>query len=135
MTEVDGLQTVLAGAHAAAWGYSLAGARLSGDAADRAAAGYEAVRDLRDATVTLLTEREAEPVAAEPAYQLPFEVSGPDSARRLAVHLEDRLAPLLADLVAAAKSDAVRVFAADALTASGLRRLGWDASPTAFPGL
>lgn len=141
MTELDALQSALAGVHAATWGYGLLAARLansdaSDDSAQRLAArAHGELRGLGDELVAMLHERGTEPVAAEPAYELPFPLEEVDDLRRLAVHLEDGCAPRLAEVVAHAQGAELRAWAAQALSASAVRRVRFDAEPQAFPGL
>ena len=134
-TEIHALQAVLAGEHAALWGYGVLGPRLPDDERQVAYEAYDAHRRLRRRLQDLLVRRKAEPVAALAGYRLPFPVDDPDSARRLARHLEEGCASLYADLVAAARDGTLRTFAASELTACCTRRLAWQGSPTAFPGL
>ena len=133
--ESRALAHALAGAHAALWGYGVVAPRVP-EAQERPAAAdaLVACRALRDALTAEFRARGATPVAAEPAYALPFPVDGGASARRLAVHLEDGLAPLLGDLVASAQDPDLRAYAADALAASARRRVAWGAPPSALPG-
>ncbi|MGH8824460.1 MAG: DUF4439 domain-containing protein, partial [Jiangellaceae bacterium] len=79
--------------------------------------------------------RSAEPVAALPAYAVPFAVTNGMTASRLAGVLEERLAPLYADLVAAAANPAVRQMAARALVETSVRSAGWIGRTVALPGL
>jgi len=133
-SEVAALQQALAGVHAACWGYGVLGPRLGDDEA-RGTATYQLYRSLRNQLIGLLRARSADPVAAQSGYALPFQVTGPDTARRLAVHLEDGCAAVFADLVAGAAGSDVRTFGARLLHDCAQRRLGWGAEPVAFPGM
>lgn len=128
------LQAALAGEHAAGYGYGVVGAWLAG--ADRAAAraAYDAHVARRDRLQALLRDRGADPVAASPAYALPYPVGDAASARRLGLHLEEGTGAAYADLVAAAQGD-LRRFAALALRDTALRALGWRGRTVPFPGL
>ena len=133
--EVASLQRALAGVHAAVWGYGVLGPRLDGDDEARGRQTYTAYRALREQITTLLEARSATPVAADPGYALPFQVTDAATARRLAVHLEDGCAAVFADLVAGATGDDIRALAARLLDDCAGRRLVWGAAPVAFPGL
>lgn len=133
--EIRALQAALAGEHAALWGYGVLGPRLAEEERYLAYEAYDAHHRLRGRLQDLVVRRRAEPVAAAAGYRLPFPVDGPASARRLARHLEEGCARLYADLVAAARGDGLRTFAATELAACGARRLTWGGTPVAFPGL
>lgn len=134
--EVDALQAALAGVHAALWGYAVAAPRFDAEADEVAVSdAYTACRALRDELTTFLTAKGATPVAAEPAYALPFPVQDAEAASRLAIHLENGCASLLGAVVSGAATAAIRTFAANALTASVRRRARFGGQPVAFPGL
>ncbi len=81
---VRALQVALTAEHAAVYGYGVAGAHLAGarqKAAARAWAGHMAAQDTLAAMITALG---AEPVAAAPAYRLPFPVRNAPAAILLA---------------------------------------------------
>lgn len=75
-----------------------------------------------------------EPVAADPAYALPFAVPDPAAAVRLAAVLEDRVADVYSDLVRAAEGR-LRREAADGLREAAVRAVRWRGSGVPFPGL
>ncbi len=81
-----------------------------------------------------LTATAAAPVAAEPAYALPFRVTGPATAAALAAHLENGVAAAYADLVASS-GGADRVAAAQALAECAVRAATWTGLSVPFPGL
>lgn len=124
------LQSALAAEHAAVYAYGVIGGVLGGGSAT-AASGYAAHRGRRDRLTAMLGP---ESVAAEPAYRLPFEVSGTARARRLAVHVEERCAEVYAEVVSRT-TGADRLFAARAVTDCAVRGLEWGAEPDPFPGL
>ncbi|WP_020575623.1 ferritin-like domain-containing protein [Actinopolymorpha alba] len=133
--EIETLQQALAGVHAAIWGYAVLGPRLRNADRERGRQVYSGYRGLRDQLTSLIRARRTTPVAAEPAYALPFQVTSATTARRLAAHLEDGCAGVFADLVAGAATADVRVFAARLLNECAERRLQWGSDPVAFPGL
>ncbi|MFF4653466.1 ferritin-like domain-containing protein [Streptomyces sp. NPDC001380] len=131
------MQAALAAEHAAVYGYGVVGAHLTGARLAAARAAYDAHRALRDTLHREIAARRGTPAAAAAGYELPFPVTGPASAVRLAVLLEERLAAVHADLVAAARGP-LRRTAADALCGAAVRAARWrgPAAPgPAFPGL
>ena len=135
MSITDALQAALAGEHACVYGYGLVGAHAGTRAESAARAGYESHRARRDLLTAQVRARGAEPVAALPAYGIPFDVTDAPTASRLAGLLEDRLAPLYADLVAVAANPVLRDLAAGALVETAVRSAGWTGRITALPGL
>ena len=86
---VAALQGALAAEHAAVYGYGVVGAMLTGARQARAHADWTAHQVARDTLVTMLTRLGATPVAASPAYELPFGVTSAKSAAKLAATLEE----------------------------------------------
>jgi Domain of unknown function (DUF4439) len=133
------LQGCLAAEHAVLYGYGALGGVLarttstSGDEA-YAQACYVVHRGRRDRLDELIAAAGGTPVAADPAYRLPFRVGDAGDCRRLARDLEHRSAAVYA-LAVAATTGAERAFVARALTDCALREYGWGGEPTAFPGL
>ena len=128
------LQAALAAENAAVYGYGVIGAQLSGGLRARASDSL-AEHQARCAALTQqIAAASATPAAAAPGYELPFQVTGQDSAVRLAVLLEQRLAAVYANGVQAT-AGALRAGAASALRQSALDTLGWSGSGSAFPGL
>jgi hypothetical protein len=135
------LQDALAAAHTAIWGYGVVGAALPVDARDPAVAAEQAHRDLRDQVATLLTSRQVDPVAAEPAYTLPFPVLSPADAAALAVTLEEGASQAWTWVLDQAVERSTRELGVASLIGTELRAVGWRASAgrtpvtSAFPGL
>jgi hypothetical protein len=132
--EIAALQGALAAEHAAVYGYSLAGAMLAGAALTQARAGWLAHQVARDTLTAMLTGLGATPVAASPAYGLPFAVTGAASAKRLAAALEDGVTRAYLGLVAV-NDPALRTFGAKAMQVSANRAVAWSGSTVAFPGM
>ncbi|MFE0633255.1 ferritin-like domain-containing protein [Streptomyces sp. NPDC058864] len=128
------VQAALSAEHAAVYGYGIVGARVGGRLTEQAQQAYDAHRARRDALRRTVGDLGGEPVAAEPAYALPFDVPDGASAVRLAAELEDRVAGVYADLVRAADAD-LRRGAADALREAAVRAVRWRGGSVAFPGL
>jgi hypothetical protein len=138
-TEISVLQAALAAEHAAVYGYGVVGALLAGTG--QAGAGQAAARSdwtahqvARDTLEAMLTRLGATPVAASPAYGLPFAVTGAASAKRLAAALEDGVTRAYLGVVAV-DDPALRAFGATAMQVSANRAVAWRGSTVAFPGM
>jgi len=99
--EIAALQNALAAEHAVIYGYGVAGAMLTGASQADAVADWTAHLTARDNLESRLTGLGATPVAASPAYQLPFAVTNAATAARLAAVLEDGLTRAYLGVVAA----------------------------------
>jgi hypothetical protein len=135
VSTLDALQAALAGEHACVYGYGVLGPHAAIGDQSRVRSVYEEHRSRRDALADQVRAREGEPVAALPTYAVPFPVRDDRSAKRLAGLLEERLAPLYADLVAAAEKPALRGIAARALLDTAVISARWSGRTTALPGL
>ncbi len=131
---VDTLQTVLAGEHAAVYGYGVVGARLRSDDRDRAENAITAHRRRRDQLAELVRSRGAEPVPSEAAYALPRPVRDADDAALLATELEERLGAVWADAVASL-TGGLRALAARSLQDTAVRAATWRGGSVPFPGI
>ena len=131
---VAALQGALAAEHAAVYGYGVVGAMLTGSAQSHARDSWTAHQVARDNLVTMLTRLGATPVAASPAYQLPFAVTGAKSAAKLAAALENGVTRAYLGVVAV-NDPALRSFAAQAMQTAANRALAWSGTTTAFPGM
>jgi hypothetical protein len=137
MTYVDALHTTLAAEHAAVFVYGALGAQTSQSAeptlyADLATA-YTEHRARRDQLVRMVLDEGAEPVAAEPAYELPADLSTPDLVMRTALRLEQSCAENYAYLVANSPQERRR-WAVNALVMTAVRELAFRGTPEIFPG-
>lgn len=131
---VAALQAALAAEHAAVYGYGVTGAMLTGAPAASARADWLAHQVARDTLEAMLTRLGAIPVAASPAYLLPFAVTGAASAKRLAVTLEEGVTRAYLGVVAV-NSPELRTFGAKAMQTSANRALAWRGTTVAFPGM
>lgn len=86
---VEALRAALVAEHAAIYGYGIVGAYLANEHRDAARQAEAEHRDRRDEVSLRIEVAGGELVAAEPAYALPFAVTDPASAMRLAVALEE----------------------------------------------
>ncbi len=135
------LGLALAAEHAAVWGYGVVGAALAQGARGAATTAEAAHRDVRDAVITLLSQRSVDPPGAEGGYALPFPVLSPTDAAALAVVLEEGAAAAWVRVLDQASERATRELALEALTGAEVRAVAWRAAagqPTvtrALPGL
>lgn len=133
-SEAAALQTVLAGEHAVVYGYGVAGAHLDGAEQARATRGWDRHRADRDAVEVLVASRSATPEPPRAAYALPSPVTNAREARLLIALLEERLATVWADAVAALDGE-LRSRAATGVSEAALAAVAWGAETGAFPGL
>ena len=130
---VSALQAALAAEHAAVYGYGVVGAIASVAARSDARDDWLAHQLARDNLESMLTKLGATPVAAEPAYKLPFPVTGNASAVKLAAALEDGVTRAYLGVVAV-DNPALRSFGAKSMQSAANRALAWSKTTQAFPG-
>lgn len=118
------LAAALRAEHAAIFGYGVVGGHLDGSAKETARRADTAHRTRRDALVARLASLSATAPPADPAYTLPFPVTGRASAYKLAVALEEGTAEAWRLAVAATTGD-VRKVALDALIDCAVRATAW----------
>lgn len=137
MTYVKALQTTLAAEHAAIYVYGALGAQTSQTGAPVLYAAltdaYEAHRAQRNQLIAILTDLAEEPVVAEPAYELPADLSTTDAVAARALELERASASTYAYLVANSPS-AARRLAVNLLVQTAVRELAFRGTPETFPG-
>ncbi len=131
---ISALQVALSAEHAAAYGYGVAGAHMSGRRQQDALADWNAHRARRDQLAAMLTALGAAPVAAAAAYQLPFPVTSARTAAALAAALEDGVTRAYLGVVALPAAG-LRTFAALAMQDCAVRAAQWRGATVAFPGL
>ena len=131
---IAALQGALAAEHAAVYGYGVVGAMLGGEQESLARADWLAHQQARDSLEAMLVKLGATPVAASPAYQLPFAVTGTPSAVRLAAALEDGVTQAYLAVVAVTDRT-LRSFGALAMQPPANRALAWRGTTVAFPGM
>jgi hypothetical protein len=131
---ISALQGALAAENAAVYGYGVVGAMLAKGPQSRARTCWVAHQEARDTLAAMLVKLDATPVAASPAYQLPFAVTGEASAVALAVVLEDGVAQAYLGVVAVT-DPTLRSFGALAMQPPANRAVVWRGSTVAFPGM
>lgn len=139
--EVEALQGALAAEYAVDWGYDLVGGKVPTALQPAVRTAQAPHVDLQSVAAAAIRARHADPVAPQPAYQLPFPVTGERSALRLAAHLEDGAAAAWRFLLGTTADRALRRTAAGALSAAAVQATRWrvraGTSPTSqpFPGM
>ena len=134
MTVLAALQAALGVEEQVVYGYGALGARLSGAEEKYAGTCLVVHMQRRDALRQLVVDAGGQPVAAAPAYQLPFRLDGPSAARRLAVRLEQASAGAAWDLIAnSTPATAPRASGVAWLGDAGIRLEHWGAE-LALPG-
>jgi hypothetical protein len=133
-TVIDAARAALAAEHAAVYGYSVVGGQAADSRKDEARQAYDAHRSARDAMARTVADLGGAPVYAAAGYALPFAVTSPADAVKLAAYLEERVADAYGDLVEAAIGG-IRRDAAGALREAAVRAVRWSGGSVAFPGL
>lgn len=137
---LEALQDCLAAEHAAVYGYGVVGGVLAGHPSadpvlrDLASSAYVEHRRRRDDLTDLISSRDAEPVAAEPAYRVPAKVTSVGECQALARQVEERCAQVYASAVARCVEDD-RERTARGLNACAVRGVAWGSRPEPFPGV
>ena len=129
------LQATLAGEHAAVWAYGTLGPRAGRAGEDLARSMLLAHATSRDGLRALLVGAGAIPEAAEAAYALPVDPTDPVTAAEVAARVEERLAAVYADLVAATSRRDLRSIAIAGVTTAAVGVVRWGGSAPPFPGL
>jgi hypothetical protein len=111
----------------------VAGAYLSGSQASLAQTDWHAHLLARDSLQSMISALGATPVAAAVAYSMPFKVSDPASASRLAAYLEDGVTSAYLGVVGAG-DDTLRAFGARAMVGPAQRAARWSGTTPTFPG-
>jgi hypothetical protein len=130
----------LGGEHAAIYAYGVVGARLDRREQPLASGALTRHVSRRDALAGLISATSGIPVAAAPAYRLPFPVRRRGDALRLAAVVEDRLAGLYVALVESTDDRALRSLGAAAVQAAAADAASWRLRAgivpvtVAFPG-
>lgn len=124
-TPIEALAKALAAEHATIWGYGIVGAHLP--VAEQAVAHVadRAHRARRDSLTLALANRLPSPPPVAASYELPFPVTDAPSARRLAVHLEERVAAVWRAALSSVTDLPDRQLAVSALTEAAIRGVQW----------
>jgi Domain of unknown function (DUF4439) len=131
---ISALQAALAAEQAAAYGYGVIGAHLSGTQAQSATADWIAHQAAADKLDGLLAAGGVSGGPAGVAYQLPAAVHTAAQATALAATLEDDVTSAYLGLVGRGSRD-LQVLGAQEARAAALRAARWSGQTAAFPGL
>lgn len=140
MNEIHAVQTALAAEHAVIWGYAVVGVHVTAKQLPAVQRAELAHRSRRDLTGDLLRMRDTEPVEAQASYELPFPVTDPVTALRLAIHLEQGDATAWHFVLGWTDDVALRRTALTALTEAAVQATRWrlaagtQPATVAFPG-
>ena len=138
-TELDALQQTLAGEHAAVHAYGVLAGRAAplGLPSFRAGltAAYDAHLTRRDDLRALVTADGGVPVAAEPSYLMPPDLTTRSAIAEEALRTEQACVGQYAALVAAGGPGPARSWAVTALGESALTALGFGGEPAPLPGV
>ena len=137
MSDVEALQTTLAAEHAAVYVLGALGGRTSQSATPELfaaiSAAFDAHRVRRDELTAAIAGLDAEPVAAEAAYDVPAGLERAERIARVAREAEQSCATTYAWLVANTV-DEMRRWAIKALNETAVRVLTLRGTPEMFPG-
>ncbi len=134
----DALQTALAAEHAAVFVYGALGGQTSQSTDPSLYAevtdAYVTHRTRRDDLIELIEGGDHEPVAAEPGYELPTDLSTPVAVADRALEIERSCAATYAYVVGSTNDDE-RKWALEALLDAAVRELAFGGKPERLPGL
>ncbi len=137
MTTLTSLQAALAGEHAALFLYGVYGAHTSASADpalfELVSLLYRTHRGRRDQLRTMISDRAAVPVAAQPTYQGPTALGSAAAVSRHCIATEDRCAEIYAALVANT-AGSERAWAIATLSEAATARILLGGRPQMFPG-
>lgn len=123
----------VAAEHAAIYGYGVVSARVMPDQNDLVSEAVAQHRDRRESALSLLKERSVTAPLPAAGYQLPFPVTGPIGAGKLAVQMESDCAVAWRAVLEQSDSEQDRAFALTALTQCALTAAKWRQVLGAWP--
>jgi hypothetical protein len=138
VSELDALQQTLGAEHAAVYVFGVLGGRVADLPAPvlRAAisTAYDVHRTRRDALEAMVTAAGADPVPAEPAYEVTRDLGTPGQLASAALRAERACLTTYGALVAAS-TGAARKWAVAALVETAASELGFGGSAEPLPGI
>lgn len=126
--------------HATIYGYGVVSAHSSPDENELVSQALAQHRERREAAITMLADRSAKAPLPAVGYQLPFPVTNPTDAAKLAVRMENDCATAWRAVLEQAGSEQDRQFGVTALTESAVLAARWNQVlgvwpvTSAFPG-
>ncbi|MFL6159254.1 MAG: ferritin-like domain-containing protein [Marmoricola sp.] len=137
MTPTESLQAALAGEHAAVYLTGVLGAQASKSRQPALYAAllgaYRAHRRCRDQLTVLIAAHDADPVAADPAYDIPAGLGTTAELNDAALQVERRIAKTYGQLIENT-TGGDRRWALVALDDAAVRQLEFRGTPEMFPG-
>ena len=119
--------------HAAIYGYGVVSAHVMPEQNDLVSEAVAQHRDRREAALATLKERSVTAPLPAAGYQLPFPVTGPIGAGKLAVQMESDCAVAWRAVMEQSDSEQDRSFALTALTQCALMAAKWRQVLGAWP--
>lgn len=123
----------VAAEHAAIYGYGLVSSHVMPEQNDLVSEAVAQHRDRREAALIKLKEQSITAPLPAAGYQLPFPVTGPIGAGKLAVQMESDCAVGWRAVLEQSGSEQDRAFALDALTQCALMAAKWRQVLGAWP--
>ena len=123
----------VAAEHAAIYGYGVVSAHVMPEQNDLVSEAVAQHRDRREAALSLLKERSVTAPLPAAGYQLPFPVTGPIGAGKLAVQMESDCAVAWRAVMEQSDSEQDRSFALTALTQCAIMAAKWRQVLGAWP--
>ena len=119
--------------HAVIYGYGIVSAHSSPDENELVSQALAKHRERREAAIAMLTERSAKAPLPAVGYQLPFAVTSPVDAAKLAVQMENDCAVAWRAVIEQATAEQDRAFGVSALTESAVLSAHWNQVLGAWP--
>ena len=123
----------VAAEHAAIYGYGVVSAHVMPEQNDLVSEAVAQHRDRREAALSLLKERSVTAPLPAAGYRLPFPVTGPIGAGKLAVQMESDCAVAWRAVMEQSDSEQDRSFALTALTQCAIMAAKWRQVLGAWP--
>lgn len=119
--------------HAAIYGYGIVSSRVMPDSNDLVSRALAQHRDRRETAIGMLKERSIDAPVPAAGYQLPFAVTGPIGAAKLAVRMESDCAVAWRAVMEQSDSEQDRAFALTGLTQCAQMAARWRQVLGAWP--
>ena len=131
--DVGALFDALNTEHAAIYGYGIVSSRVMPDSNDLVSQALAQHRDRRETAIGMLKERSVGAPIPAAGYQLPFTVTGPIGAAKLAVRMESDCAVAWRAVMEQSDSEQDRAFALTGLTQCAQTAARWRQVLGAWP--
>ena len=131
--DVAALYDAVGAEHAAIYGYGIVSSRVMPDSNDLVSQALAQHRDRRETAIGMLKERSIDAPVPAAGYQLPFAVTGPIGAAKLAVRMESACAVAWRAVMEQSDSEQDRAFALTGLTQCAQMAARWRQVLGAWP--